>query len=107
VLINDSDETVQFSIRLNLQSQKIEFDPLIDMGIALDHSTKAGIDRVIKFFNFRWLLMLNGCLEVWDEDSKALLGRSDPCILKNMLINPQGHKDQIAALEKVKESLPD
>jgi len=104
-LLTDPEETVQFSIGLSLQDEELFFEPLEDMGIVREPESADAIDRLIKYLNFRFCLFCNGCVEVWDEKTNSLLGRTPPYILLNMMIDYEGHKAQIAQLEARKAEL--
>lgn len=104
-LLSSSDETVQFIFRLNLEKEELLFEPLQDMGLARETESPDAIDRAIKFLKFQYCILSNGRVEIWDEKTEALIGRTSPYLPLNMMVNPEGFNGQIAELEARKADL--
>ena len=60
-----------------------QFDPFEAFGVRDDGSPRA-VRHAIDGVGMRRALLLNGQLEVWDSESGALLGRSDPYVGMNI-----------------------
>jgi hypothetical protein len=84
VLKCESDDgLVQALLVLNFGEERLEFDPFEHFRVGDDGSPRAvrhGLDGV----GIRRALLLNGQLEIWDAESGALLGRTDPYVGVNI-----------------------
>ncbi len=84
VLKSESDDgLVEALLILNFGEERLEFDPFEHFSVGDDGSPRAvrhGLDGV----GMRRALLLNGQLEVWDAESGALLGRTDPYVGVNI-----------------------
>jgi len=80
------------------------FDPLVDMGIQTDLNTREGVEKQIQFDRFHWCMLRNGHLEIWDETTNCLMGRTRAYIPKNVMINSKWFREHMEELEATRKS---
>jgi hypothetical protein len=98
ILITDKEEYVRFFFNLDLVKHELHFDPLKDMERVIDLTNQKGIEIEINFLEFRWAIFLNGRLEVWDDSTNQLMGKTDAYVPLNMFADLEAHQEQIAKL---------
>jgi hypothetical protein len=94
-----SDEQVEMRLRLNFETERLDFEMLTDMRIR-DNGTASGMTAVIEFAEFRDALFGNGQLHIYDVDTGDLLGRKDPYIPVNMYFDPKRAAAHLAKLRQ-------
>lgn len=104
-VLTSPDQTVQFSLALGLEDEELTFEPLEDMGFAREPESPEAIDRAIKFLKFRFCILCNGRVEIWNEDEESLLGATAGYLPLNMMVDPDAFNAQIARLEAKKQEL--
>ncbi|WP_018986592.1 methylamine utilization protein MauJ [Methylophilus methylotrophus] len=92
---------IQFIIHLELEAKLMHFNPLTDMGNALKTESIDDIKCALQLHEMYFLTLCNGSFEVWDSESGALLGKTKPFFMTNMMINFDGYTREKERLEKL------
>jgi hypothetical protein len=83
LLCRSSDQRALGRIRLNIQGERLEFEPWNDMVMNDDGSPVAAWSRA-EWMEFGRDLLLNGRLQVFESSSGKLLGRKDAYVPNNI-----------------------
>jgi hypothetical protein len=92
-------EVTELVVELDFVGERLIFDPLGMMSIRPLRAAPEQIEEEIQAERFRWAMILNGRIELWDAESERCLGRSEAYIPVNMMANKAGFDARIAELE--------
>lgn len=84
LLLESPSGRLHAAVKLNFQAERMEFDPEDSVRIAGDDGSVQAIQTSLDQLHMLWWMILNGQLEIWDEDTQTLLGRSDPYVPVNV-----------------------
>lgn len=95
------DDTFRLRAALNFAQERFQFDPLNGIGFVPDHGNKQNVRNEISLLKFQRCILSNGHIEIWNQETETMLGRSEPYIPRNFLVNDEFYKNEIAALENL------
>lgn len=99
------DESVLFRLILDFGNEKLVFDPNRGLSIRQDRDSLMLVEQEIELLRFRRCILGNGHIEVWDEGSEGLLGRSEPYLPVNVTIDHDFFEQEIERLSAIAEKL--
>ncbi len=98
-------DLVEVKVTLDFEEERLIFDPLRALRVSRNRKVRTAIEEEIAVARFSFCIFCNGYLEIWDSGRDVRLGRSDVFIPVNMMVNPEGFKQQIAELESLLQSI--
>ncbi|MCO7247742.1 methylamine utilization protein MauJ [Halomonas sp. Mc5H-6] len=99
-LVSD-DSAVRFRTVLSFADERLVFDPVQGIGFTPDRGDQTLIRHELNVLRFQRCILSNGHLEVWDQESEVMLGRSEACIPVNCFVNMEYYDTEFATLEKL------
>lgn len=99
-LVSD-DNAVRFRTVLSFADERLIFDPVQGIGFTPDREVQTFIGHELNVLRFQRCILSNGHLEVWDQESEEMLGRSETCIPVNCFVNMAFYDAELAKLEKL------
>lgn len=96
-----NDNAVRFRTVLSFADERLIFDPVQGIGFAPDRENQTFISHELNVLRFQRCILSNGHLEVWDQESEVMLGRSETCIPVNCFVNMEFYDKEFAKLEKL------
>jgi predicted RNA-binding protein YlxR (DUF448 family) len=105
VLFTNQDQTIQVCVGVDIRGNELHLDPIDGLRFQSDRSSPPGIEREILMLKFRRLILSNGRLEIWDEETNQLVGRTKSFLPVNATVNDQSFDDELAQLTNLLEGL--
>lgn len=99
-LVSD-DNAVRFRTVLSFADERLIFDPVHGIEFSTNRENKTLISHELNVLRFQRCILSNGHLEVWDQESGVMLGRSETCIPVNCFVNMKFYDTEFAKLEKL------
>lgn len=100
---SSEDELFQTYLCLNFKVERLQTDFFHKVYI-LDNGTFEASEKAVQFLKFRKWYLANGILEVWASDYDAILGRCDPFIPTNVIIDLEAADREIKEQEELSKS---
>lgn len=97
----NADETIQVCLGVDIRGNELRTDPIEGLGFHMDRSSRAGIEREILVLKFQRCILINGRVEIWDEETNQLIGCTKPYMPVNVTVNYQWYEDKLAELAKL------
>lgn len=101
----NADKTIQVCLGVDIREDELRTDPIEGLAVRVDRSSRAGVEREILMLKFQRCVLINGRVEVWDEEINQLIACTKPYIPVNVTVNYQWYEEQIAELEKLLATL--
>ena len=101
VALVSNDDAVRIRAVLNFAQERFQFDPIHGIGFTPNRKEKKNVRNEIAVLKFQRCILRNGHLEVWDQETETILGRSEPYIPRNFLVNHEFYTNEIAELEDI------
>jgi len=106
LMMCSADNTVRLNCLVNLRSDALEMEHG-DIEHDLNRSSRSSLDVARRVHAFIWAYLCNGSLEIWNEESDTLLGKSEPYMPVNMFVRPAWHDECLAALATLQANATD
>lgn len=87
-------------IILDFKEEKLKFNPITQMGINKDRSSKELLEAEIAALRFQRCILSNGRLEIWSTDGEKIYGCSEAFVPLNCMVNYEYFDKEIAEIEK-------
>ncbi len=92
------DEAIRIRTVLSFAEERLLFDPIQGLGFVQNREDQKHIRLEIVLLKFQFCILCNGHLEIWDQETERILGRSETCIPVNCFVNHEFYKSELAML---------
>ena len=99
------DGAILIRVLLDFSDNRLQFDPLHGLGFVPNHQNAQFLRYEIALLEFQECILSNGVLEVWDEESASQLGRTQPYIPCNLIVDHEQFDTERAMLREKLERL--
>lgn len=87
-------------IILDFKEEKLKFNPITQMGINKDRSSKELLEAEMAALRFQRCILSNGRLEIWSTDGEKMYGCTEAFVPLNCMVNYEYFDKEITELEK-------
>ncbi len=96
---------VRTSVTLGFRHERLFFDPIRDLSIDHDPSSKEKLVEELQAVECQRMILTNGHIEIWDVEKCSRLGRSETYIPFNMRIDVDDFKEREAELKRLMDKV--
>lgn len=97
MVLKNTESTLCIGLTIDMQGDELQMEP-DDIQHNFNRSSRSGLDLALLVHNLAWAYMRNGSVELWDDATNSLLGKSAPYLPVNVLLRPEWHDECLAAL---------
>lgn len=106
LLMKDSSGSVQMGALFNLKDGTLQMGP-DDISWKVTPTSRGSINAALMAHKQRWAYLRNGSVEIWDDATDTLLGKSAPYLPVNVFLEPEWFDKHKTELETLLEKAPE
>lgn len=104
-LMHDRSRSVRVGALFDLKDGALQMGP-DDISWKINPASRASIEASMTAHKQRWAYLGNGWVEIWDDETDTLLGKSMPYLPVNVFLEPGWFEKHLGELEALLERAP-